>query len=67
MTALQKTTLSITILGGFNWGLIGLFNFDLIGVIFGGSQTFLAKIIFSLIGISSMITALSTIIPTKHL
>ena len=34
MNALQKTALVFTIIGAINWGLIGLFNFNLVKIVF---------------------------------
>jgi len=41
----------LTIIGGINWGLIGLFNFDLLVTIFG--TTVITKIMHVLIGVSA--------------
>jgi len=41
----------LVIIGGLNWGLIGLFNFDLVSAIFGAA---LAQIIFILVGASAL-------------
>ena len=35
MNALQKTALVFTVIGAINWGLIGLFNFNLVDSLFG--------------------------------
>lgn len=42
---LDKIALAISIIGGLNWGLIGLFNFDLVAFIGGGSGTWFSRII----------------------
>ena len=54
MHILNWTTLLLLIVGGLNWGLVGLFNFDLVAAIFGGSQTALAKIVYVLVGLSAL-------------
>lgn len=46
--------LSLTIIGAINWGLIGLFGFDLVGFIFGGQGALLSRIIFTLVGIAGL-------------
>jgi uncharacterized protein len=53
MNGIQRTALAITIIGAINWGLIGLFQFDLVAAIFGGDQNAaFARIIYTLVGIS---------------
>ncbi len=54
MTTLQKICLCITIIGGINWGLIGLLDFNLVEAIFGVSSI-ISRIIYSLVGLTSMI------------
>ncbi|MFA6551332.1 MAG: DUF378 domain-containing protein [Patescibacteria group bacterium] len=43
----------LVIIGGLNWGLIGLFNFDLVAAIFG-QMSFLSKLIYDLVGLSAL-------------
>lgn len=54
MKTFQKITLALTIIGAINWGLIGLFNFNLVETLFG-INTMLTKIIYSLVGICGLI------------
>ena len=51
---LDKIALAIAIIGGINWGSVGLFQFDIVSWICGGSDTVLARIIFTLVGISAL-------------
>ena len=44
---LDKTALLLTIIGGLNWGLVGIFKFDLVAWICGGSGTVIARIIYT--------------------
>jgi uncharacterized membrane protein YuzA (DUF378 family) len=53
MRALNAITLLLLIVGGLNWGLVGLFNFDLVAAIFGGGST-LARIVYVLVGLSAL-------------
>ncbi len=54
METLQKTALVITIIGAINWGLIGIFDFNLVDTIFGiGSM--LSRIVYVLVGICGII------------
>lgn len=54
MTTLQKICLSITIIGGINWGLIGLLDFNLVEAIFG-AESIIPRIVYSLVGLTSLI------------
>ncbi|MDD2505568.1 MAG: DUF378 domain-containing protein [Bacilli bacterium] len=54
MTLLQKICLSITIIGGITWGLIGLLDFNLVEAIFG-VESIIPRIIYSLVGLTSLI------------
>lgn len=56
MKTLQIISLTLIIVGAINWGLIGLFNFDLVATIFGGADTLGAKIIYILVGICGLIS-----------
>ena len=42
------------IIGGLNWGCIGLFQFDLVAWIFGGSGSLLARIVYTLVGLAAV-------------
>lgn len=54
METVQKTSLVITIIGALNWGLIGLFNFNLVESLFG-IDSFLTMLIYILVGIAGVI------------
>ncbi len=54
MVTLQKIALVITIIGALNWGLIGLFDFNLVTTLFE-SVPVLEKIIYILVGITGLI------------
>jgi uncharacterized membrane protein YuzA (DUF378 family) len=45
--------LILVVVGGLNWGLVGLLNFDLVGTIFG-NMSILSRIIYTLVGVSSV-------------
>lgn len=47
---LDCTALTISIIGAINWGLIGLFRFDLVAFLFG-DMSWLSRIIYVLVGI----------------
>ena len=54
MNILLKSTLILSIIGGINWGLIGLFDFNLVEAIFQPGSA-LTRLIYILVGISSII------------
>lgn len=54
MRPLDWTALTLIIIGAINWGLIGLFRFDLIATLFGGMDSVLSRIIYSLIGLAGL-------------
>lgn len=58
VTVMQNKTLHIVsfalaIIGGLNWGLVGLFNFNLVEVILGGGSA-LSRIVYVLVGVASV-------------
>lgn len=55
MHTLRKIALAFVIIGAINWGLIGLFQFDLVATLFGGVDSALSRIIYSVVGISGLI------------
>jgi len=46
--------LTLLIVGAVNWGLIGFFQFDLIGALFGTMSGIVSRIIFALIGLAGL-------------
>ena len=54
MELLQKICLVLTIIGAIVWGLIGIFDFNLVATIFGNA-TLMSRIIYSLVGIAGLI------------
>lgn len=54
MEICYKICIILLIIGGINWGLIGLFSFNLVGWLFGGSASILSRIIFTLVGIAAL-------------
>lgn len=54
METIQKIALVFTIIGALNWGLIGLFDFNLVAMIFG-DMTMLSRIVYTIVGITGII------------
>ncbi len=51
---LNRIALIITIIGALNWGSIGLFQFDLVAWLFGGSGSLLARIVYTVVGLAGL-------------
>jgi len=55
MKALNIIGLIILIIGGLNWLLVGIFEWDLVAEIFNGSDTVGAKIVYIIVGVSALL------------
>ena len=55
MKIIDKIALALVIIGAINWGLVGIFNFNLVATIFG-MMSILSRIIYILVGISGLWT-----------
>jgi len=55
LNSLQWIALILLIVGGLNWGLVGLFNFDLVAAIFG-MMSALSRVVYILVGLSAIYT-----------
>ena len=53
MKIIDTIALILVIVGAINWGLIGIFNFNLVDAIFG-TMSALSRIIYTLVGISGL-------------
>ncbi len=51
---MDTLTLILSIIGCANWGLVGLFQFDLVAWLFGGSSSLLSRIIYTLVGLAGL-------------
>ena len=51
---MDKIALLLAIIGGLNWGSVGLFRFDAVAFLCGGATTILARIIYALVGLSAL-------------
>jgi len=54
MKTTQIIALILLIVGGLNWALVGLFNFDLVAAIFG-DMSVLSRLVYVLVGLSALI------------
>ncbi|HWC40473.1 MAG TPA: DUF378 domain-containing protein [Actinomycetota bacterium] len=68
MRKLNAAAAILTIVGGLNWGLVGLFKFDLVAAVFGGMQfgevNLASRIVYTLVGLSAayLVSQLRTLI-----
>lgn len=51
---MDTIALILSIIGGINWGLVGIFQFDLVAWIFGGSSALLARLVYILVGLAAV-------------
>jgi uncharacterized membrane protein YuzA (DUF378 family) len=58
MKTLDMVVAVLLVIGGLNWGLVGLFQFDLVATIFGGQGAGLSRLIYILVGLSAVYQAL---------
>ena len=54
MNIIDRIALALTVIGGVNWGLVGVFRFDLVAWICGGQASVVSRIIYTLVGISAL-------------
>lgn len=54
MKTLNYIALALVIIGALNWGLVGLFQFDLVAFLFGGTNSWLSRIVYILVGLSGL-------------
>jgi uncharacterized membrane protein YuzA (DUF378 family) len=61
MKKLNALAAILTIVGGLNWGLVGLFKFDLVAAVFGGMQfgevNIASRVVYTLVGLSAVYLA----------
>ena len=51
---LDKLALALLIVGGVNWGLVGIFQLDVIAWLFGGSASIISRILYILVALSAI-------------
>ena len=54
MRVFNIITLLLVIVGAVNWGLVGLFQFDLVAAVFGGQDAALARLVYIVVGLSGL-------------
>ena len=53
MKAIDTIALVLIIIGAINWGLIGIFKFDLVATIFG-QMSVISRVVYTLVGVSGL-------------
>ena len=51
---MDRIALILTIIGGINWGLVGIFRFDLVAYLFGGQTSSVSRVIYTLVGLAAL-------------
>ena len=51
---MDKIALALLIIGGLNWGSVGLFQFDLVAFVGGGSDGLISQVIYTVVGLSAL-------------
>lgn len=54
MRILDRIALFLLIVGGVNWGLVGIFNFDLVAYLFGGAASAISRLIYIVVAICAV-------------
>ena len=60
MNTLHWLALVVAIIGALNWGLVGLFQFDLVAALFGGQESPLSRVVYTLVGLSGLVVAFTS-------
>ena len=60
MSVIQKIALAVLIIGGLNWGLVGILDFNLVSFIFG-DMSVLTRIVYAVVALASIWVAWDTI------
>ena len=51
---MDKIALILTIIGGLNWGSIGIFRFDLVAWLLGGQTATVSRVVYTLVGLAAI-------------
>lgn len=65
MNTLYKVALTLVIIGAINWGMIGVFNVNLVELLFG-KETFLTNLVYALVGICGLLSTGILLKPLDH-
>lgn len=62
---LEYASYIIVLIGAINWGLVGIFEFDLVAFLFG-EMTVLTRVIYAIVGLSAIFSAITAYISCKN-
>lgn len=51
---MDMIALILSVIGCINWGLVGLFRFDLVAWLFGGAGSVISRVIYTLVGLAGL-------------
>ncbi|MBP3381938.1 MAG: DUF378 domain-containing protein [Clostridia bacterium] len=51
---LDRLALLLVVIGALNWGSVGLFQFDIVSWLFGGADSLISRIVFTLVGLAGL-------------
>lgn len=51
---MDRIALILAIIGGINWGSVGLFRFDIVAWLFGGQTATVSRVVYTLVGLASL-------------
>ena len=51
---MDRIALVLSIIGGLNWGSVGLFRFDLVAWLFGGQGSLFSRVVYTLVGLAGL-------------
>ena len=51
---MDRIALALLIVGGVNWGSVGLFRFDIVAWLFGGQTATVSRVVYTLVGLAAL-------------
>lgn len=54
VTPMDTIALILSIIGSLNWGLVGIFQFDLVAWLFGGQDAVISRIVYTVVGLAGL-------------
>ena len=51
---MDRIALVLAVIGGLNWGSVGIFGFDIVAALFGGTTGAISRVVYTLIGLSAL-------------
>ena len=51
---MDRVALVLTIIGALNWGIVGIFQYDVVAAVFGGAGAVMSRILYTLIALAGI-------------